>query len=256
MVLSLIANGLLLAIVVLLSNVYRSPGKRGNGFARPPVQSLISQNALRHQLTYEEWVELLAQEARVTAKRSPKHLAVLAGDSLSLWFPVDLLPPGQLWLNQGISGETSMGLLRRLSLLDKTRPEKIFILVGINDLLRGVEDETVLKNHQRIIRYLRRVHPRSQIVVQSILPHQGTKAKWQGRDRLAQVSNDRIRTLNRNLANLATQERVDFLDLHPLFTDNQGNLRPDFTTDGLHLNAQGYLVWRTAIQLFNQLKSS
>ena len=91
----------------------------------------------RQQLTYSQWLDLLKQEANITAERSPTHLSVLAGDSISLWFPSELLPTEQHWLNQGISGETSAGLLRRLDLFDQTRPQTIFVMIGINDLLRG-----------------------------------------------------------------------------------------------------------------------
>jgi len=45
-------------------------------------------------------------------------------------------------------------------------------MIGINDLLRGMTDET-MENQRQIVRYLRQVHPDSQIVVQSILPYSG-----------------------------------------------------------------------------------
>ena len=52
----------------------------------------------RQQLTYSQWLDLLKQEANITAERSPTHLSVLAGDSISLWFPSELLPTEQHWL--------------------------------------------------------------------------------------------------------------------------------------------------------------
>lgn len=198
--------------------------------------------ALNHQLTYKQRVAILKQEANLAAHDRPQHLTVLAGDSLSDWFPADLLPPKRTWLNQGISGETSAGVLRRLNLFDRTQPETIFVMIGINDLLRGVTDETILENQRQIVRYLRRVHPDSQIVVQSILPHSGEQSNA--------VSNDRIRQLNRQLKAITLAEDVTYLDLHPLFTDAQGNLRADLSSDGLHLNSQGYLVWRSALQMY------
>ena len=115
-------------------------------------------------------------------------------------------------------------------------------MIGINDLLRGVTDVTILENQQQIVRYLRRVHPDSEIVVQSILPHSGEQSNA--------VSNARIRQLNRQLKAIALAEDVTYLDLHPLFTDAQGNLRADLSSDGLHLNSQGYLVWRSALQMY------
>ena len=131
-----------------------------------------------HKWTYQQWVEQLEREAIAAANNRPERLTVLLGDSLSLWFPSKFLPWDRNWLNQGISGETSAGLLKRLYLLDSTRPETIFVMIGINDLIHGVNGGTVLANYRQIIRQLRAVHPGSQIVVQSILPHSGQSATW------------------------------------------------------------------------------
>lgn len=207
----------------------------------------------RHLLNYQQWVELLGREADVVARQQPKSLTILAGDSLSLWFPSEILPPERTWLNQGISGETSKGLLNRLALFDKTQPEMIFVMIGINDLIRGITDETLLANQQMIVRYLRRMHPRSKIVVQSILPHSAESVTWEGRDRLLAIPNPRIRKLNERLRAIAKEENVIFLDLYPLFADADGNLKTELSTDGLHLNPQGYLVWRNALLVLNQL---
>jgi lysophospholipase L1-like esterase len=207
----------------------------------------------RHQLNYRQWVSLLSQEAQVTASQKPKHLAILIGDSISLWFPNELLPSDRSWLNQGISGETSAGLLNRLELLDKTQPEIIFVMIGINDLIRGVNNETILANQQLIISYLRQIHPQAKIVVQSILPHSGEKVTWEGRDRLLAIPNSRIQELNQKLKAIAQNEGVIYLDLYPLFADADGNLKRELSTDGLHLSPQGYLVWRNALIVLNQL---
>jgi lysophospholipase L1-like esterase len=206
----------------------------------------------RHQLNYQQWVELLGREADVAARQQPKHLTILVGDSLSLWFPSELLPRERTWLNQGISGETSKGLLNRLDLFDKTQPEAIFVMIGINDLIREVTDETILANQRLIVRYLRRVHPQSKIVLQSILPHSARNATWEGRDRLLAIPNRRIRDLNERLRAIAKEENVIYLDLYPLFADADGNMKTELSSDGLHLNPQGYLVWRNALLVLDQ----
>lgn len=204
----------------------------------------------RHQLNYPQWVDLLAQEAQAVAVQKPEHLSVLLGDSISLWFPPDLLLPGQVWLNQGISGENSAGLLQRLDLLDQTDPDTILVMIGINDLLQGVEDDTILQNHRQIMQYLKSAHPDTEIVVQSILPHAGEKATWEGRDRLLSIPNQRIQLLNQQLAAIAREEGIEYLDLYPLFADLQGNLQMNLSTDGLHLNTDGYWVWRSGLQMY------
>jgi lysophospholipase L1-like esterase len=70
------------------------------------------------------------------------------------------------------------------------------------------------------------------VIVQSILP-----------TRLNPVFNNRIRQLNEQLLSMAHQEGANYLNLQVVFTDDQGNLRRDLTTDGLHLSQRGYELW-------------
>jgi lysophospholipase L1-like esterase len=244
---------------------------RGKLMASPQAQvyTIEAQSAAapssmgtRIQLSYEQWVAVMAREAKIAAEEHPRHLGILAGDSLSLWFPQELLPPDRQWLNQGISGETSYGLLKRVKLLDQTQPQTIFVLVGINDLIRGVSEETLLANQKEIVRHLKRTHPQARIVVQSILPHGGKhvaqqfertaagkpRAIWV--DRLGSLPNAHIRELNQRLAKIAELEGVKYLDLHPYFVDSQGDLTEDLSTDGLHLSPAGYQVWRSRLDAF------
>lgn len=232
---------------------------------RPQVETIESGLGPRHQLTYQQWVSVLEREATVMADQHPDRLNILLGDSLSLWFPSHLLPTDRTWLNQGISGETSYGVLKRIKLLDKTRPRIIFLMIGINDLIRGVSDETVLANQREIVRYLKQAHPTTRIVMQSILPHGGDRTLKQYAalssvhtsepqqppvwvERLPYLSNTMIRTLNQRLAIVAQEEGAEFLDLHPLFVDSQGNLQDRFTTDGLHLSLAGYQAWKSQLE--------
>ena len=269
---SLAANGLLsLTVAMLIVTNYKLPPD-------PKVSAVVTSTTVKsiksnrpsplfgeartellaigrnHKWTYQQWVEQLQREAIAAANNRPERLTILVGDSLSLWFPSKLLPWDRNWLNQGISGETTVGLLKRLYLFDSTRPETIFVMIGINDLLHGVDNRIILANQRKIISQLRTVHPGSQIVVQSILPYSGESANWEGRDRLLQLSNSRIRKVNRSLKALADAEGAFYLNLYPLFTDAQGFLRSELSTDGLHLNDEGYQVWSTAIKMYSKIR--
>ncbi|MDZ8188939.1 MAG: SGNH/GDSL hydrolase family protein [Nostoc sp. ChiSLP02] len=204
---------------------------------RDNLQSLW-ESIKKRQLTYEDWKSLLALEARAIAQgQGTNHLSILVGDSLSMWFPREKLPAGKLWLNQGISGDTSAGVLKRLGAFSATRPDVIYIMAGINDLRKGDSDRAILSNYRRIVRRLRQNHPRSQIIVQSILP-----------TRLPKISNSRIRQINTQLSQIAKQEGANYLNIYSWFTDMEGNMRPELTTDGLHLSQEGYDVWQSALE--------
>jgi lysophospholipase L1-like esterase len=256
MLLSLAMNGLLF-LAVIFSLRDDAPRVSQNGSVLPQANasmsfeevsvSFVPQLGDRQYLNYQQWVSLLRQEAQ--AQRQAPRLTVLLGDSISLWFPQTLLPGDRTWINQAISGEHSDMMLQRLDALDEAEVESIFLMIGVNDLIAGKPEKQVTANIREAVRYLKRQHPEADIVVQAILPHGAERATWEGRNRLLLLPNDRIAAVNTALAKMARDQDVYYLDLYPLFADSDGALRPDLTTDGLHLNERGYLVWRTAIAL-------
>ncbi|MEM7556250.1 MAG: GDSL-type esterase/lipase family protein [Cyanobacteria bacterium P01_A01_bin.84] len=192
----------------------------------------------KRKLTYEDWKRLLFLEGQAMARgQGVNQLNVMVGDSLSMWFPTERLSSKKLWLNQGISGDTSKGILRRLSAFSGTKPDVIYVMVGINDLRKGIKPDVILRNQRGIIRKLKRTHPRSTIIVKSILP-----------TRLTTISNNTIRHINNQLAKISKQEGVRYLNMYTWFADFEDKLKKDLTTDGLHLSENGYVVWQSIIQ--------
>jgi lysophospholipase L1-like esterase len=207
-------------------------------YTRSPGNSFQSawSNATQ-QPTYEQWRTLMEREAAIAASQpNTQRLGVLLGDSLSLWFPSDRLPKTHTWLNQSISGDTTRGILRRLSAFDKTHPHVIYLMAGINDLKNGATDNEILGNIHQIIAQLRQTQPQATLIVQSILPTRSVVA-----------SRDRIVQLNYQLRALVTRNKTYFLDLSAPMADAEGNLRQEFTTDGLHLTAKGYDAWQAVL---------
>jgi lysophospholipase L1-like esterase len=217
--------------------------RNGQLYTQIPVNSFYDQwsQASGHP-SYAQWRELLALEARAAGRnKGGNNLTAMVGDSLSQWFPADRLPDRQLWLNQGISGDTTKGILDRISYLDNAKPDTIYLMAGVNDLKRGASERDVLTNLTQIVTQLKRQHPTAQIIIQSVLP-----------TRSEQIPNDRITKLNPQLQELARRQGVDYLDLHQQFRDSDGSLRADLTTDGIHLSPQGYQVWQGALQRMDQ----
>ncbi|MGB3766598.1 MAG: GDSL-type esterase/lipase family protein [Phormidesmis sp.] len=265
--LSLIVNGLLFGSLLAVWQEQTSLAARADSPSESlPVDELAAHVAVTdntaalprpgggRKLNYQQWVDVLKQEAQAAVIRKPSHLTVLLGDSLSLWFPGELMPGQRMWINQSISGERTKGLLNRLDLFEQNEVESVFLMIGINDLIWGETDADIIANYKEIVRKLRKQHPNTQIVVQSILPHGGEISTWESRDKLLALSSDRIVAMNKALQEIAKDNDAYYLDLYPIFATGDGHLRPDLTTDGLHLNREGYLVWRSAIALYAQLE--
>lgn len=213
--------------------------KIGKLYTRLPSDSFreIWQNS-SVQPTYEQWRKLLALEAKAVSRRNgDRQLSILLGDSLSLWFPGDRLPQSQIWLNQGISGDTTWNILARLPDIANTRPDQIYVMAGVNDLKMGASDAEIIWNMQRILKQLRAMHPRTKVIVESILP-----------TRTPRIPSDRIIHINQQLQELARQEGATYLDLFAQFADHDGQILSEYTTDGIHLTAQGYATWQTVFQ--------
>jgi lysophospholipase L1-like esterase len=193
------------------------------------------------QPTYEQWRRLIRNESRSITRSivrpNARPVAVMLGDSLMQWFPNDRLPGAVTWLNQGISGETTRGILARASDSDSAQPRTIYIMAGVNDIKSGISDREIIQNLSQTIQRLRDRNPNAQIVLQSILP-----------TRSRQIQNDRIAHLNRSLLMMAEGLSVHYLDVHQYFAASDGYLRSDLTTDGIHLSETGYAVWQSALE--------
>jgi lysophospholipase L1-like esterase len=239
---SLAANGVF--VLTMTIALWRQPIIA----ARQPIVAPVPSLSVAE---YQQSVAVLKDDAKLVAAIAPPHLAILAGDSISLRFPAARLP-GYRVLNQGISGDTAAGLSKRLSAFDQTQPEVIFVMIGINDLLRGRSNAEILADQQRIIQDLKTHHPKAKIVIQSVLPHATEQVTWEGHDRLLSISNRRIKALNDAIKAIANKQSIHFFNLYPLFADSAGNLRRELSSDGLHLSDRGYEVWSIALQVYGE----
>ncbi len=147
--------------------------------------------------------------------------------------------------NRGISGDTTEGVLFRLSEVTGSSPAKVFLLIGINDLARGASPDSVLANIIRIAETVKRESPKTKIFVQSILPVNPGFGKFTGHC----SKTGEIMAVNRNLETWCDHRGVHYVDLFTRFTNPTDNyLNSAYTNDGLHLTGAGYLTWARLIK--------
>jgi lysophospholipase L1-like esterase len=146
--------------------------------------------------------------------------------------------------NRGISADNTFGILHRLEEVTASKPEKIFILIGINDLSKETPVEVILNNYRRIVEKVIEDSPQTSIYLQSVLP---TNNEFDHFPR-AQNKDHLIRELNAGIKKLAGQFNQTFIDLYPHFLDEEGRLSIKYTNDGLHLMGEGYVLWANLLR--------
>lgn len=144
--------------------------------------------------------------------------------------------------NRGISGDTVTRILRRLDIILESKPRQVFVMVGINDLINAKKtiDETIA-GYKEILMQFQTVIPNTQVFIQSVLPvNNQVYIFWQ--------DNQNMISLNSKLKVLTQEFDYQYIDIFSHLLDSQGQLDAKYTTDGLHLNGQAYLVWKAAIK--------
>lgn len=142
--------------------------------------------------------------------------------------------------NRGISGDICEGVLARLSGITSGKPNKIFLMIGVNDLGRGASIDSIATATRKIIEKIQTETPQTQIYLQSVLPvndafgmFRNHTARWMD-----------IKPLNQKLRILAENAKIAYIDLYSSFiAPETEKLNPEYTNDGLHLLGNGYLKW-------------
>lgn len=149
--------------------------------------------------------------------------------------------------NRGISGDVCLGVYDRLDAITKGQPAKIFLLIGINDVARGVPADTIAARTRLIVETIRRQSPRTKVYVQSVLPVTDHYGMFSGHTSRGEV----VRQINAQLPKIAADCGATFIDLYSHFVDPAtGKLREDLTNDGLHMLGAGYQLWKSVVQKY------
>lgn len=148
--------------------------------------------------------------------------------------------------NRGIIGDCATGVLDRLHQILPGHPRQICLMIGVNDLANGCTPDSVAGMVDQILERIQTESPQTAVCLQSLLPFNesfGRYARLEGKTGL-------VPQTNRLLKEVARRRKVEFIDLFPLFTEGRKSqvLRADLSTDGLHLNEEGYRIWQKALK--------
>ena len=193
----------------------------------------------------ENWL-LKEQEKIQTKYRELNQISVIEpdiifiGDSIIEYYPLqELLGTSKNIVNRGIRGYQT-GLLRESldAHLYGDAVDQIVLLIGTNDIGKDIPMSQALTNLESVIQTISRDYPLSQIKLVSILPvNEGENFKQTVYIR----TNEKINAWNQAYQDLASAYmQVEFVPVFENLLDQEGKLKADYTTDGLHLSVAGY----------------
>ncbi len=150
--------------------------------------------------------------------------------------------------NFGIAVDTTGNVLWRLQNGEGEgfSPKVILLLIGVNNIGHGNTNKEIVAGVAAVVQELRQRFPASKILLQGIFPC-GDKDS---------PPRTRVAEINPELAKLADNQNIYFIDFGTKFLDPNGVLSPEIMPDQLHPTAKGYEIWAAAIKdpLANLLK--
>ena len=109
-------------------------------------------------------------------------------------------------LNRGISGDFVEGILERLPEILRHKPLKIFLLIGVNDLIFGSNPDKIEAVYRAIVQKIRSESPDTELYLQSLLPVNNHL-------RHAGVKNAQIQDMNGRVERIAHAFALPYLDI-------------------------------------------
>ena len=143
--------------------------------------------------------------------------------------------------NRGIGGDITAGYIGRLNYIIHAKPKICFIEGGVNDINRGVHQDTIIKNLKSIIDTLQRNGIKPVLTTVTLLTEQ-----YKTKNPVEQ--NKKIIELNRQIFQLVKDKSVKLIDLNPYVSDKNFLLSDYAVEDGLHFTGKTYLIWKRAIE--------
>ncbi len=197
---------------------------------------LISQ--IKHHINYK-----IKHFIKDNINQKNKNILLL-GDSMIEYLNIELFSNNDI-LNLGISGLTSKALYINLdNILNNLEPTDLFITIGANDLIvDNISLNDSLKYINSILKDLNLRYPNINKYFISLTPIVNKKHDFYKSAYLFGRDNKDIIKINEEIKKILFKYNFKYIDIYHQLLDKEGNLRLTLTTDGIHLNKEGYLIY-------------
>lgn len=172
--------------------------------------------------------------------QASKEKIVFAGDSITDFYDLGQYYQydNKILVNSGVSGYKTTNIIKKFkNLIEQHQADKLFLMIGTNDLGGGTDRDEVISNIKNIIEMTKSQSPDTKIYLESIYPVNLSK-----RSNTEKRNNEDIRYINIQLKKYCEENDITYLEVYSLLADSNGELKGEYTEDGLHLNNAGYDV--------------
>lgn len=183
--------------------------------------------------------------AKFSEEKHEEGKIIFIGDSMFSYWDINSNLKNDNIINWGIGGDTTLGVLDRLDILIKLKPKVVVVSIGSNDLIRipNTTFEDIAYRINLIINKLEDNIANVEVHVLSILPILN-KEGITNQNYLRERTNEQINEINDLL-----ETYTDTIDVNSILKDTFGNLDANYTSDGVHLNKEGYKIFSKEIAL-------
>ena len=169
-------------------------------------------------------------------KKDAGEVVLFLGDSLTERYDLNKYLDRYYTINSGVGGNLTTDILNDMdNRVYKYNPSKVFLLVGVNDILfTELKEDEISKNIESIKNGIYEKLPNTHIYLISIYPVNLKIANNFSKD-----SNNKINKLNKKIKRSCTNN-CTYIDINKDLKDKKGNLKRIYTKDGVHINRFGY----------------
>ncbi len=173
-----------------------------------------------------------------------KYKPIFLGNSLTEMFDIQGYFNDTTILNCGIVGDFTEGLLKRSDAIISLKPNKLFIEIGINDMIEKISLEEICDNYEKLLIKIKQHSPQTKIYIQSNLPVIINRPSLLTTD--ADV-NKLVVEQNKNLQILAKKYNCTYIDIFSELIKEKD--KPSlFIWDGIHLTPKAYEIWTVVVK--------
>ncbi len=186
----------------------------------------------------EEKVETNKNNTKKEFKQNENILFL--GDSITEIYPIDEIYKNMPVIKSGVSGYKTEDILERAEkMIYQYNPTKIILLIGTNDIMNSIEDDTIMETVSGIKKISKEINSHrknAKIYIESIYPVNRNMKK----EMVAARTNEAIKKLNEKIKIYCEENNITYINMYDELTDEEGNFDEKYTYDGLHPNTLGY----------------